>query len=436
MKLSCFPVVAIASLILAMISCQHGPVQKTDPTAVEEFADLQKAAQTADKAGDNPQELRAAIKMQRLLHDAPDAVEFTARAYWANRDTQNTIRMLRLFADLGQTDTGLLKGNVKRFAELRKLPQYQAILERLAVNQTAVCLAEPAFTLNDQNVLPEDIDYDPQTRSFLITSVLQKKIIRLYENGHETDFAKSPTGWPMFAIKIDTIHNLVWATEVALNGFASVAKQDWGRSAVLCYDLHSGVLRQRIETPPNKSLGDMALTREGHPIVCDGDGGGVYRVVNNDLQLINDADFISPQTPVMLSDQQHILIPDYVRGVGILNLHTKLVTWLNEDGVVKVPLNGVDGLYFDRGALLLTQNGTSPECVMQLQLDKSLTQVKSAQIIERRTATLGDPTHGVIVNGFFYYIANSGWNEMDEHGNLKAGSRLTPAKIMRFKLGS
>jgi hypothetical protein len=377
MKASCSPAVAIASLILAMISCQHGPVQNTSPTAVEEFADLRKAAQAADKAGDNPQGLRAAIKMQRLLHDAPDAVEFTALAYWANRDTQNTVRMLRLFADLGQTDTGLLKGNVKRFAELRKLPQYQAILERFVVNQTAVCLAEPAFTLNDQNVLPEDIDY----------------------------------------------------------GFASVAKEDWGRSAVLCYDLHSGVLRQRIETPPNKSLGDMALTQEGDPIVCDGDGGGVYRVVNNDLQLINDADFISPQTPVMLPDQQHILIPDYVRGVGILNLRTKLVTWLNEDGVVKVALNGVDGLYFDRGALILTQNGTSPECVKQLQLDKSLTQVKSAQIIERGTATLGDPTHGVIVNGFFYYIANSGWNEIDEHGNLKAGDRLTPAKIMRFKLG-
>jgi hypothetical protein len=434
MKVSYFPAAVIASLVLAMTSCNQRSVQNTSPTAMEKFADLQKAAQTAEKAGDSPQGLRVAMEMQSLLHDAPDAIEFTAQAYWANRDTQNTLRMLRLFADLGQTDTGLLKGDVKRFSELRKLPQYQEILERFAVNQTAVCLAEPAFTLKDQNVLPEDIDYDPQTSSFLITSVLQQKIIRLDKNGHETDFAKSPTGWPMFAIRIDTIHNRVWATEVAVNGFASVAKQDWGRSAVLCYDLHSGALRQRIEAPPNKSLGDMTLTQQGDPIVCDGDGGGVYRVVNNNLNLINDADFISPQTPVMLPDHEHILIPDYVRGIGILNLRTKLVTWLNEDGAVKTALNGVDGLYFDRGALLLTQNGTSPERVMQLQLDKSLTQVKSAQIIEGNTATLGDPTHGVIVNGFFYYIANSGWNEMDEHGNLKAGGRLTPPKIMRFEL--
>jgi hypothetical protein len=413
-----------------------GPGHNSRTSAVEELGGLQKEAQAAGKAGDHPGRLRAAMKMQRLLHNAPDAVEFTAQAYWENKDTLHALRMLRLFAQLGQTDTGLLKGDVKRFSELRKQPQYQAILERLAANQTAVSRAETAFTLHDQNVLPEDIDYDRETRSFLITSVLQKKIFRLYEDGHEADFAKSPSGWPMLAIKIDPIHGLVWASEVALNGFTSVAGQDWGRSAVVCYDLRSGALRKRIEAAPGKALGDMALTREGDPIVCDGEGGGVYRVVNDSLVLINDMDFISPQTPVLLPDGEHLMIPDYVRGIGCLSLRSNLVTWLDGEGGGKVALNGVDGLYFDQGRLILTQNGTYPECVNALQLDKSFTRVISAQIIEKGTATLGDPTHGVIVNGFFYYIANSGWSAIDEHGNLKAGGSLTPAKIMRFALRS
>jgi hypothetical protein len=424
----------IISVILTLLCCNHKPVNNSSHTALEEFADVQKEAQTAAKAGDLPGRLRAAVKMQGLLHDAPDAVEFTAQAYWAKSDTQNALRMLTLFADLGQTDTGMLNGDVKRFSGLRKLPQYELILARFAANQTPVSLATPAFTLDDQGLLPEDIDYDPQTNSFLITSVLQKKIIRLYGDGHETDFAKSPSDWPMLAIKIDTVHSLVWACEVAVNGFTAVAKADWGRSAVLCYDLHTGALRKRIEGPRNKALGDMVLTREGDPVVCDGDSGGVYRVVNDDLQLINNMDFISPQTPAILPDRDHLLIPDYVRGIGILSLRTKQVSWLNEGGNTKVALNGVDGLYFDRGKLILTQNGISPECVVELQLDTSLTQVRSAQVIERSTATLGDPTHGVVVNGVFYYIANSGWNELDEHGDLKAGGRLTPAKIMRFGL--
>ena len=78
---------------------------------MEEFARLQKEAQTAGKEGDPPGRLRAAIKIQRLLHDAPDAIEYTAQAYWANGDTPNALNLLRLFADLGQTDTGLLKGD-------------------------------------------------------------------------------------------------------------------------------------------------------------------------------------------------------------------------------------------------------------------------------------------------------------------------------------
>jgi hypothetical protein len=424
----------IASAVFAFVCCNHKAAQNSGPSAFEEFAGLQREAQTANKAGDGLRGLRAATKMRRLLHDAPDAVEFTAQEYWATKDTQNTLRMLRLFADLGQTDTGLLNGSLKLFSELRKLPEFQSILERFKANQTAVSLGAPAFMLTDPGVLPEDIDYDPQTSSFLITSILQKKIMRLSRDGQETEFAKSPSGWPMFAIKVDPIHNLVWATEIALNGFTAVAKRDWGRSAVLCYDLRSGVLHQRIEGPPNKALGDMALTREGDPIVCDGDGGGVYRIEDDTLRLINNTDFISPQTPVLLPDEEHILVPDYVRGIGVLSLRTNLVTWLNEDGSAKVALNGVDGLYFDRGTLILTQNGTSPECVMALHPDKSFTQIRSTQIIERGTATLGDPTHGVVVNGAFYYIANSGWNEVDEHGDLKAGGRLTPARIMRFEI--
>ena len=55
----------------------------------------------------------------------------------------------------------------------------------------------------------------------------------------------------------------------------------------------------------------------------------------------------------------------------------------------------------------------------------------SESIIERATPTLGDPTHGVIVGNYFYYIANSGWDSLDEHGVVKNGKTLTAPRIMR-----
>ncbi len=96
-------------------------------------------------------------------------------------------------------------------------------------------------------------------------------------------------------------------------------------------------------------------------------------------------------------------------------------------------LEGVDGLYFHGESLIATQNGTSPERVIAFKLDSSLTRVTSERTIESATTTI-DPTHGVVVGDEFYYIANSGWNELDDRGNVKKDTLLTPARIMRAHL--
>ena len=84
--------------------------------------------------------------------------------------------------------------------------------------------------------------------------------------------------------------------------------------------------------------------------------------------------------------------------------------------------------------LLATQNGTSPERVVRFAVNASKTRVLSESIIERATPTLGDPTHGVMVGDYFYYIANSGWDGLDEHGVAKEGKTITAPRIMRVNL--
>jgi hypothetical protein len=147
---------------------------------------------------------------------------------------------------------------------------------------------------------------------------------------------------------------------------------------------------------------------------------------------IDAGDFISPQTPAVLADGQHILVPDYVRGLGILDLNTKQVDWIPMEG--KHALSGIDGLYALGTTLIATQNGTSPERVVRFVLTAPGTRVLSESIIERATPTLGDPTHGVMVGDYFYYIANSGWDVLDEHGNLLEGKSLPVSSVMRAKI--
>jgi hypothetical protein len=100
----------------------------------------------------------------------------------------------------------------------------------------------------------------------------------------------------------------------------------------------------------------------------------------------------------------------------------------------KHALSGIDGLYLAGNLLLVTQNGASPERVVRFTLNDAKTSILSEDILERATPTLGDPTHGVVVGNYFYYIANSGWNALDDHGNLLKGKELPTARVMRAKI--
>jgi hypothetical protein len=286
-------------------------------------------------------------------------------------------------------------------------------------------------TFPDPGLLTEDIDFDLSTRTFLITSVLERKIVRAGLDGRVTEFAESPDGWPMLAVKADATRGRVWATEVALDGFTSAPKDAWGRSALLCYDLHTGKILRRIEGPAKSALGDMVLDAAGNPIVSDGQGGRLYRLSEGELRAVDSNEFISPQTAARGPGEDVILVPDYLRGIAVLHLGTGKISWING---ATVALSGVDGLYLHNQSLVLTQNGTTPQRVILLELDTSLTRITSSKVIEQASREFGDPTHGVFVGNDFYYIANSGWNQLDDHGDVKAGSRLTPARIMRYSL--
>jgi hypothetical protein len=402
------------------------------PTAIDQFARLQGELRRTHESADAAAYLAASQSMYSFLNGSPLAVLqlMSAEAFAGKPD--EALHSFAQFVAMGQANEEVLKA--KSFDPLRDLPSYKSIHADMAANTAAKTIAEEVFQLQSAARIPEDIDYDPQTKLFYISTVLGKQILQVNSTGGTKLFADAPDQWPMMALKIDARRHSLWATEVALDGFAAVSKQDWGRSAILQYDLRSGKLLHRIDGPPKAALGDMALAANGDPIVSDGEHGGLYRVNPKTMSVvrIDAGDFVSPQTPAVLADGKHILVPDYVRGVALLNLSTQHVDWLPADG--KHALSGIDGLYALGNTLIATQNGTSPERVVQFTLTAPKTGVLSEFIIERTTPTLGDPTHGVVVGDYFYYIANSGWDRLDEHGVVKQGKTMTAPGIMCAKL--
>ena len=46
---------------------------------------------------------------------------------------------------------------------------------------------------------------------------------------------------------------------------------------------------------------------------------------------------------------------------------------------------------------------------------------------------MGDPTHAVLVDGWFYVSANVGWSKVDDDtGKMKDGAAFTPPVLLHF----
>jgi hypothetical protein len=422
-------IIAIA-LVSATLITSASDLQQS-PSASDQLQEIQERLKQAHASKDTASYLLVAQKMRGLLNGAPRSIAQLMLAQAVAGKTEDALHSFAEFIQMGQSNEAILRS--PELDALRASPQYPAIHTAMLANQSSQSTAVKAFDLMAASI-PEDLDFDPSTQFFYFTSVLRKQIVAVNMRGGQRIFAPAPDNWPMMALKIDSQRRILWATEVAIDGFSNSPRDAWGRSAIILFDLKSHKVLHRIEGPPHTALGDMTLTPEGDAVVSDGDGGGIYLVHRETQQIerLDSGDFISPQTPAMLPGGHSILIPDYVRGIAILDIATRHVSWIPMEG--RYALNGIDGLYLSGHALLATQNGTSPERVVRFDLDASLARITSQSIIERATPTLGDPTHGVIVDGYFYYIANSGWDTLDEHGNRKSGAPPADALVMRTRL--
>jgi hypothetical protein len=417
----------MAVLLIAALGSAEQP-----PLAITQYANLRTEMARAREHNDWQTYVANASRLQQLLNGSPNTWLNLARGEVHAGNLAKALTAVEHFVAMGQSTDQLLTS--PEFAGLREDPRFAAVRNKMAANTWPLSKVTAVFDITEPGFVAEDIDYDPHRRRFFVTSIQKQKLISIDGKGIAADFAASPDHWPMLAVKVDSQRRLVWVTEVALNGIASVPKADWGRSAILCYDLDRGRLLERIGGPADSALGDMVLLDNGDPLVSDGQGGGIYRLHRADkkLERIDDGSFISPQTAALHPDGKHIFVPDYLRGIGILNPAIKQVRWIATEG--KYALNGVDGLYFHEDSLILVQNGTSPERVIVFHLDPTLSRIISSRELERASPTLGDPAHGVVVGHDFYYIANSGWDTLNDDGTMKRGAKFTPVHIMRAQL--
>jgi hypothetical protein len=322
------------------------------------------------------------------------------------------------------------------FAELRTKGKLAVLSQAMNKNAAAVGGAEVLFRFADPELLVEDIAYDPESGNFLFSSVHQRKILECTPAGKCEDFPApgdvvAKPLWAVLAIHVDSRHGVLWATTASLEAEAHHQKGDEGKSALLKFDLRSHKLMNRYEAPTGKkhAMGDITVASNGDVFVSDGLSGDLFAVFHERGALervVPEGSFVSPQTPALSEDEKILFVPDYSAGIALLRLSDRRLSWVH----TKIPaaVDGVDGLYGHDHNLIAVQNGTSPERLVAFHLNHA-NQIDNWRVLEANSAGLGDPTHGVVVNSDFYFIANSGWDRVRDDGTLGPGTAAELRKL-------
>jgi sugar lactone lactonase YvrE len=386
---------------------------------------LNQAAGQAAKAKDYAKLRETLRELKPLLPGNPRIVYNLAASNAVLGDPLAALAGLRNLASMGLIYDFAADAD---FSSLLKSREFADIVQHINDNRKPVSHSSASFTLAERDLLPEDIAYDPATRRFFVSSVRQSKIIAVLGATDSRDFAKSD--WPVLALRVDARRRILWAATGWVPHCERCNKADEDKSALLAFDLDSGALRQRIESPVKGLLGDMTISRAGEIYVSEGIHGAVLRLPPgaNRLERIDvPGEFPSPQTPALSADQKTLYVPDYVRGIAAITLATSRVIWLQPAD--DIALSGIDGLYLYRGWFLAVQNGTTPARIVRFSLD-----LRKQEVLEANTPELGQPTHGTIVGNTFYFIANSGWDQYDDQGKKKAGSSPVESTVRNIPL--
>ena len=335
-------------------------------------------------------------------------------------------------------------GNLERieeaFAAARSAPGVEPALAKLRSNDVPIARGKVAFTLEEKDLLPESVAYDPASRAFYVGSLHKRKIVRVGADGAAQDFV--PQGgdgvWAVLGMKVDPRRRELWANSCnpveASPPMAPEEPATLGQAGVFRWSLDTGKLVAKHVIGSKDApvcFNDLVITPDG--IAWISAGPDVYRLAPGSApeRFIGSDGFING---IAASDDgSRIFLAHHLRGVQVLDPATRAVTPLKLPG--DATLAGIDGLYVRGRTLVAVQNGLgkSPERVVQAALDASLSTVTCHVVLDRNRPEYDIPTTGVLVGDDLYYVASSQLRSF-ENGRVWPLDRLKQSTIIRTAL--
>jgi sugar lactone lactonase YvrE len=321
-------------------------------------------------------------------------------------------KALALLQECVGLDEGFDPTDDGNFVSLINDAAFGQLVEQVRRRYPPVHRAHVAFTLGQKDLFPEGLAVDSTKRLFYMSNMHLKKIVKIAETGEVADFVRSDQYDLMLVlgVHVDPADHSVWC---------ATYPGEKKRPEIVHFDEH-GQLLERY-TPPGTAplaLNDLVLRDTREVYVTDTQGNRVYRfdrTLHRFTELKLSRRLFWPNGITISGDGEALYIADLL-GVVRLDLKTN-----QSEDVVPAPhdtLAGIDGLYWYNGNFVGVQYGTGANRVMRWRLSPDGRRVASSEVLERGTELVKNPTTGAILDEQFYFIADSGIDNLDSAGKI------------------
>ena len=292
-----------------------------------------------------------------------------------------------------------------------------------------------AFTVDEKDLFPEGITYDPTTKLFFLSSIQKNKVMAIDLKGNYFDFVKQEQDGMLrsLGMKVDAQRRRLWV----------VSNSDWGDSmisAVHIYNIDTRKLIKSFFTAKGKipTFNDLALTESGGAFISDYGGNSIYQVPPDlsrvELFLESDSLLAGANGMVLTSDNSMLYVASNTKGIVVVDLRSKSIQPIACS--LPIETKGIDGLMLYENSLIGVFNGDgdmSKHHISSYLLSFDGREITSEFIIDQNNPLFNEPTAGVIVGNDMYCLAATNLRQfvMDESFALP---KLKNPIVLKYEL--
>ncbi len=303
--------------------------------------------------------------------------------------------------------------------------------------------SETAFVLTERDLIPEGIALDPRSWTFYLGSFRKAKIVAVSLDGRARTFV--PEGadglQAVLGVRVDQARDRLWAcTSTAPQLAPGRAAEAPGVTGLMAWDLGTGKNVFRWLRPKTKELdafNDLTIAADGTVYVSGFAAGTVYRLrpgatepetwVTLDKQdAPNGLDLSEDGKRLYVSTGKRVVVID-VAGGGVQDLQLPKRAFAS----------GIDGLAVRGPTLIAIQRNKGLMQGWRIARFRLAGDGLSATVVETLTENdrrWSQPTTGVVVGRWFYYIGNSQFPAFQGKNELPPLDELHDVRVLRLAL--